>query len=464
MYQIQNTFITLLDTMLITLECILLALQAVAAVRLALESPSGIDSQSSNRLSKRSPVELGGDAGQCYRMRFNVHGVDLNLQVESSVFDIVVPLPSSSNDVGLAIQSISSGEPVSIKYKGDEYNGVTSTAVVTIPGTGITGVNLPVLAVERQSADIVGIGGTLKQGVFGIGYHSFPNQHSRVTAMDALYNGGAIPNNEVSLQLCQYDMLHESFINIGNTDITAKCETDGTSVAWVESPSNNQFSVNIKSVLVNGRPAELPDEFQKKQGKDGRTLYSRVETCFLYALFPETVVAALVDAILNSNAITSKNILLRRKLDKEEIKKKLQANSPMFKSNYNINWGKLPTLTITMFAQTPVTDENRNSVVTIKLGSKDYMWRYDSEKFRFAVKAGSKDHAVLGISFMTQLAVTFDRAHKRIGFGPGCGCETATDGYPTISNNDQVLWPLTQLHKQPSGSGSGGTFIRKRKP
>ncbi|KAK5667723.1 hypothetical protein QVD99_005831 [Batrachochytrium dendrobatidis] len=96
----------------------------------------------------------------------------------------------------------------------------------------------------------------------------------------------------------------------------------------------------------------------------------------------------------------------------------------MFKSNYNINWGKLPTLSITMFAQTPVTDDNSNSVVTIKLGPKDYMWRYDSEKFRFAVKAGSNDNAILGISFMTQLAVTFDRPHKRIGFGPGCGCET----------------------------------------
>ncbi|OAJ40773.1 hypothetical protein BDEG_24474 [Batrachochytrium dendrobatidis JEL423] len=452
--------------MLITLECVILALQAVAAVRVSLYSPFETTSQSNNRLSKRSPVELGGDAGQCYRMRFNVHGVDLNLQVESSVFDIVVPLPSSSNDVGLAIQSISSGEPVTIKYKGDEYNGVTSTAAVTIPGTSITGVNLPVVAVEKKSPDLVGIGGTLKQGVFGIGYPLLSNQHPQVTAMDALYNGGAIPSNEVSLQLCQYDMLHESFINIGNTDITAKCGTDGKSVAWVQSPTNDEFTVNIKSILVNGKQVDLPEEFQKKQGKDGRILYSYLQTCFLCIVLPEKVVATLINAILDSNAITVKGSMLRRKLGKEKVKKKLQANSLMFKSNYNINWDRMPTISVVMYAQTPVTYDNSNSVVTIKLGPKDYMWRYDSEKFRFAVKAGSKDHAVLGISFMTQLAVTFDRTHKRIGFGPGCGCETATDGYPTISNSDQVLWPLThvRLTEQPSTSGSGDTFIRKRKP
>ncbi|KAJ8322497.1 hypothetical protein O5D80_003106 [Batrachochytrium dendrobatidis] len=377
--------------------------------------------------------------------------------------DTILPLPSSSSDVSLTPQHTPSGEPVTIDYKGNKYRGISSEAVVTIPGTRITGVNLPVIAVEKQSADLVGIGGTLKQGVFGIGYHLLSNHHSQTTAMDALYKDGAIPKNEVSLQLCQYDMLHESFINIGNTDVTAKCGTDGTSIAWVDSPPDGRHTVNIKSILINDKPVNLPEEFQKRV-KDGRTLYSVIQTCFRYMRFPEVVVAALVDAILDSNAITSKNILFRNKLGSREIERIFSQNYAMLESKLNIDWGKLPTLTITMFAQTPVTDENRNSVVTIKLGPKDYMWRYDSEKFRFAVKAGSKDHAVLGISFMTQLAVTFDRAHKRIGFGPGCGCETMTDGYPTISNGDQVLWPLPRLHKQPSGSGSGGTFIRKRKP
>ncbi|EGF76636.1 hypothetical protein BATDEDRAFT_28181 [Batrachochytrium dendrobatidis JAM81] len=328
--------------MLITLECVILALQAVAAIRVSLHSPSGIDSQSNNRLSKRSPVELDGDIKKCYRMKSNVDGVDLNLQVDSTMSDIVVPLPSSSNDVGLAIQSTPSGEPVSIKYKGKQYNGVTSTAVVTIPGTSITDIKLPVVAVERQSADIVGIGGTLKQGVFGIGYSSLSDHHPPITAMDVLYKDGIIPNNEIGLQLCPYDILHESFINIGNTDITPKCGTDGKSVAWVDSPTNNQFSVNIK-------------------------------------ILPEKVVTTLINAILDSNAITVKGSMLRRKLGKEEIKKKLQANSLMFKSNYNIKWDRMPTISVVMYAQTPVTYDNSNSVVTIKLGPRDYMWKYDSE-------------------------------------------------------------------------------------
>ncbi|OAJ43366.1 hypothetical protein BDEG_26733 [Batrachochytrium dendrobatidis JEL423] len=376
----------------------------------------------------------------------------------------MVPLPSSSNNVGSTPESISSGKPVTIKYKGNEYRGISSTAVVTIPSTRITGINLPVLSVEKQSAGLVGIGGNPDQGVFGFGYSSLSNHHSRVTAIDALYNGGVIPKNEVSIQLCPYKMLSKSSINIGSTDVTPKCGTDGKSVAWVQSPSDDQFTVNIKNILVNGKQVKLPEEFQKNQGKNGRILYSYIHTCFVYMYFPRVVVAALVDAIVGSNAITVKKTKSehKHKLSETEIEKVFWENRLILKSKLNINWGRLPSLTITMFAQNPVTDANRNSVVTIKLGPRDYLQRVNSKESRFTVKAGPNDKAVLGIPFMNRLLLTFDRTHKRIGFGPGCGCETATDGYPIISNNDQVLWPLTQLPKQPSGSSSGDTSTLRR--
>ncbi|EGF82603.1 hypothetical protein BATDEDRAFT_22623 [Batrachochytrium dendrobatidis JAM81] len=442
--------------MLITLECVILALQAVAAVRLALESPIGIDSQSNNRLSKRSPVELDGDANKCFTMKVNVHGVGLNLRVDSSVSDIVVPLPSSSNDVGLTPQHTPNGQPFTIKYKNEEYNGFSSYADVTIPGTSITDINLPVLAVQKQSPDLVGIGGRIDQGVFGFAYPSLSKHHPPATAMDVLYNHDVIPRNEIGLQICPYGMLQESFINIGNTDVAAKCGTDGSSVAWVESPPDGYFTVNIKSILVNGKQVDLPEEFQQVV-ENGRTLYSYLHTCFTYIRFPKTVVDVLINAILDNNAITTKGNMLRRKLSKIMVKSTLKNNYLMSQSDFNIDWSKLPTLSIVMFAQTPVTDDNSNSVVTITLGPRDYIQRYDSKKFLFTVEVGSNDNVVLGASFMTRLGLTFDRQNVRIGFGPGCGCEVSTDGYPIISNNDQVLWPLSQLPEQPSTSGSDVT-------
>ncbi|KAJ8330250.1 hypothetical protein O5D80_001815 [Batrachochytrium dendrobatidis] len=283
----------------------------------------------------------------------------------------------SSNDLGLAIQSIPGGELVTIKYKGDEYNGVTSTAVVTIPGTEITGVNLPVIEIEKKSADIVGIGEIIDQGVFGFGYPLLSSHDSRVPAMDALYNHGVIP-------------------------------------------SNDHFTVNIKSVLINDKPVDLPEEFQEVV-ENGRTLYSYLHTCFLHMRFPQTVVTALINAILDSNAITITSSMFRdHRFDKKTIKKKLQRNRFMPKSKYNVDWDKMPTITIVIFAQTPVTVDNQDSVVTIKL-------------------------------------VTFDRQNERVGFGPGCGCEVMTSGYPIISNGHGVLWPLTQLPEQPSTSSSGDT-------
>ncbi|KAK5669585.1 hypothetical protein QVD99_003976 [Batrachochytrium dendrobatidis] len=447
--------------MLITLEFILLALQAVAAIQIPLESPNGITSQPSNRLSKRSPVKLSGDIGRCFKIKVNVDGVNLALQVDSAFSDIIVPLSSSSNNVGLASESISSEKPVNINYNDDEYNGVTSTATVTIPGTGIAGVNLPVLAIQKQSASLVGIGGKLGQGIFGFGHSLFSKHYSQFTAMDILYNDGVIPNNEIGLQLCPYGAALKSSINIGNTDVTTKCGTDGKSVAWVQSPKNNQFSVNIKSILVNDKSVELPEEFQQVV-EDGRTLYSSVETCYMYMCFPEMVVYVLINSILDSDAITVKTMFKNDHFSKRKIKKKLQKNHLMSKSKYSVDWDKMPTLSIVMFSQAPVTDDNRDSVVTITLGPKDYMQIIDSEDFMFTVTACPNDYANLGTSFMTRLRLTFDLQNQRIGFGPGCGCETATDGYPTISNGDQVLWSPSQLPEQPSTSGSDGTSTPKK--
>ncbi|KAK5666019.1 hypothetical protein QVD99_007634 [Batrachochytrium dendrobatidis] len=369
--------------------------------------------------------------------------------------DIMVPLPSSINDIGLTPQHTPNGQPFTIKYKNEEYRGISSDAAVTIPGTGITGINLPVLSAEKQSPDLVGIHPKF-DGVFGFSYSSLSKHHPPATAIDALYKDGVIPNNEIGIQLCPYEMLQESFINIGNTDVAAKCGTNGKSVAWVQSPSDGYFSVNIKSILVNGKQVDLPEEFQQVV-ENGRTLYSYLHTCFTYIRFPKTVVDVLINAILDNNAITTKSILFRNKLGKIMIKSSLKNNYLMFQSDYNIDLDKLPTLSIVMFAQTPVTDDNSNSVVTIKLGPRDYMQRYDSKNFVFTVEAGPNDNAVLGASFMTRLAITFDLLNIRIGFGPGCGCEIATDGYPIISNGYQVLWSPSQLPEQPSTSGSSGT-------
>ncbi|KAK5665055.1 hypothetical protein QVD99_008588 [Batrachochytrium dendrobatidis] len=181
--------------------------------------------------------------------------------------DIVVPLSSSSNDIGLAPESTPSGQPVTINYKGKEYRGISSTADVTIPGTSITDINLPVLSVEKQSADLVGISPNL-DGVFGFAYSSLSKHHPPITAMDVLYSNGVIPSNEIGLQLCPYDMTSDSFINIGNTDITPKCGTDGKSVAWVESPTTDRHTVNIKNILIDDEQANLPAEFQKKTRKE----------------------------------------------------------------------------------------------------------------------------------------------------------------------------------------------------
>ncbi|OAJ32846.1 hypothetical protein BDEG_28723 [Batrachochytrium dendrobatidis JEL423] len=180
--------------------------------------------------------------------------------------------------------------------------------------------------------------------------------------------------------------------------------------------------------------------------------------------FPRVVVETLVAAIVGSDAITVKKTKSKHKhkLSKTEIEKIFWRNRLILKSKLNIDWGRLPSLSIVMHAEAPVTDDNYNSVVTITLGPRDYLQRVDSKHVRFIVEAGPNENAALGIPFMNRLGLTFDRTHKRIGFGPGCGCEVSTDGYPTISNGYRVLWSPSQLPKQPSTSSSGDTSTLRR--
>ncbi|KAJ8324311.1 hypothetical protein O5D80_002492 [Batrachochytrium dendrobatidis] len=71
--------------------------------------------------------------------------------------------------------------------------------------------------------------------------------------------------------------------------------------------------------------------------ENGRTLYSSVETCFLYMRFPEVVVAAFVDAILDSGAITVNINIFSDKLGKVMVKKIFSQNYAMLESGFDID-------------------------------------------------------------------------------------------------------------------------------
>ncbi|KAK5673537.1 hypothetical protein QVD99_000978 [Batrachochytrium dendrobatidis] len=420
--------------MLITLQYFLTVMQMVAAIKVRLHS-SDTSGESSNRLSKRSPVQLQGDISSCYRMKFNIAGVDLDLKVDSRISDSIVPLPNLNNYQGPTLSYPEHADAVTLKYDGGaSAKGHGFLTTVSIPETTISIKSAPVVGISEQSENPVIIDGNPNQGVFSFAYPSIAMYHAKPpTIMDAIYESGAVPNNEVAMELCPYGLSEKSYIDIGNTETDPKCDTDGQPVIWVQSPSRDRFTVNIKEIRIDNKARGLPSEFQVKESEDIWHPYSFISTCSKYISLPRKIVDKLIRAIGKSGAF-------KPKLTKDDIKKFFEKKQIIKVPDHIIDWKKLPKLSFVMYTETSKTGKASRSSVEITLGGRDYIQQVGAGEYQFFVDVGRNKRVVLGTPFMLRMRVVFDRTNQRIGFGPGCGCENSADGYPIISSNSQVLW------------------------
>ncbi|OAJ45155.1 hypothetical protein BDEG_28316 [Batrachochytrium dendrobatidis JEL423] len=419
----------------VMLRYILLSFQVVTAVRVSLLDSEQSSAQLNGRLSKRSPLPLNGDASKCFQMKIQANGINLNVLVDSATSDLIVPLSTLNNYRGPTLPDTKRGEPVSGSYgSGATWKGYGFLATVNIPDTGIIATNSPTVGIYQQSIEPTVISGEPRQGVFGFAYPSLSYYHtSPESVMDAWYKSKTILKNQVATQLCPYGLSEKSYIDIGNTDSTKKCGTNGESVAWVYSPSLDFFTVSIRNILVNDRPVTLPVAF--KENEFQQNSFSYIDTCSRSIRLPHLVLDGLIGAITASRAF-------QPPLTTMETLAFFWQRDVIDTLKYTIDWKKLPTLSFVLDTGVPKKKKGSYSTVKITLGPKDYLQQIGPNQYLFSVGFGSETSITLGIPFMTRLKVVFDREGGRIGFGPGCGCDTPTDGYPTIMNERKVLWPL----------------------
>ncbi|EGF82009.1 hypothetical protein BATDEDRAFT_87177 [Batrachochytrium dendrobatidis JAM81] len=418
------------------LRLILFLLQEVAAIQIPLLYPSTSHIQSNNRLSKRSPVELDGAVTKCFIMKLNVNGVDLNFIVDSGSSNSIVPLLGLNHYNGPVLKYVPTTEDVlsDSYFDGSFWKGVSFTATVSIPKTSISTTDAPVIGIYQQSTRSLVLNDQWNHGILGIAYPSLT--HSKITSgatiIDSFYTSGSIKKNEVAFELCSYELSKQSYIDIGNTGTVSKCGTDGSPVVWVETPILNFLTVNIKSIWINHQKVQLPSTFQYNPS-GGITLFSFIDTCAAKILLPRILVMELVNEMIKSRAFQPRPNL-------QELKLFYFQDYTMKLKEFTIDWKKLPTISFLMSTGTAALQKNPSSIVNITLGPKDYLQKAGPKEYVFAVGIGSDQNAILGISFMTRLRIVLDRKNGLVGFGPGCGCEATTDGYPVIANEHGELW------------------------
>ncbi|KAH6585586.1 hypothetical protein BASA50_001195 [Batrachochytrium salamandrivorans] len=385
--------------------------------------------------NQRITVALPGGFSSCYLISMEVQGTNFNVMVDSGSTDLTIPLAGLNDYDGPTIDTPRplGGRNLSASY-GDSsgWTGYGFQGSASISGTNITANNTPIIGMFQQTTNpVFTSGSTTSQGLLGIAYPVFASYNvAPATAVDAWFAAGAIPKNEIAFHACPYSLSSQSYIDFGNTQPTYACSSNGVPVVWAYSPVRSYFTLDIRSISINSSPVSLPSTFQTVSGY---RKWSLIDSCTSVLMVPKVVVSSLLAAVRSSGGIPSDLAASSYYSDF------LNGNVGVIPNNA-FHWEKLPTLSFDITSDQMTTVGSKNATFRITLGPKQYIQPDDNGYYSMIIKPGGDLNAILGVPFFTNLNVVLDRDQGRVGFSLGCGCDTATDGYPTIQNASGTIW------------------------
>ncbi|KAI8918072.1 aspartic peptidase domain-containing protein [Entophlyctis helioformis] len=393
----------------------------VSATHENLTDPQAAGSLFKNKaaaLNGIGEVALTGGYWTCFHIDLTIQGTILSVSVDAGSTDLAVGTIGLSNydaSAGGLVSAPPANAPQASGAYGDGswWSGYGTQTTIGVTGTSILANNAPLAVITDQSADpifVKGAGSPNQQGLLGIGYPML-SQFSFVpeTVVDAWHASGTLRKNEVAFHACPYNQIQDSYIDFGNDDPTYECNPSGVPIAWAKCPVKSYFTLDIRNISVSGKQVTLPSQFQTIEPR----LYGgNVKACFLAATTSYTISTLL-------------------------------------------KWNKLPNITFDIVSDEMVNGTSR--VFSIVLGGRQYIQCDNDGYCAYLVTGGTETYATLGIPVFSNLHIVFDRTNARVGFAPGCGCTTATDGYPKIQWNGTTVTADWAKATQTSSATSAGT-------
>ncbi|KAJ8327011.1 hypothetical protein QVD99_005121 [Batrachochytrium dendrobatidis] len=386
-----------------------------------------------NTLNERVVVSLPGGISTCYIVNLDIQGITFSVMIDSGSTDLTIPLAGLNNYSGPTINTPRppGGSNLTGAY-GDQSGwigyGFQGTARVT--GTNITTSNAPVIGMFQQTTNPIYTTGDVTQGLLGIAYPSLASYRvTPSTVIDAWVASGTMPKNEIAFHACPYSMINQSYVDFGNTDPSYKCSSNGVPVVWAYSPARTYFTLDIRAISVNSVPVTLPSTFQNVMGYNK---WSFIDSCTSVIVLPGAVITTLVNAIRSSGGLPSD-------LASSSYLSDFLAGNIGVKPAQPFQWSKLPSVSFDITSDQTISG-SQNATFKITLGARQYIQPNVNGYYQMIIQVGSDAYANLGIPFFSNLNVVLDRANARVGFSQGCGCDTATDGYPIIQDANGMTW------------------------
>lgn len=224
-------------------------------------------------------------------------------------------------------------------------------------------------------------------------------------------------------------MTNQSYVDFGNDDPSYKCSSNGVPVVWAYSPARTYFTIDVRAISIDSVPVTLPQTFQNGIGYNK---WSLVDSCTSVMILPGSVITALVNAIQSSGGLPSD-------LASSPHLSNFLSGSIGIRPVQPFQWSKLPSISFDITSD-QIRPGGQNATFKITLGARQYIQPNANGYFAMIARSGGERYANLGIPLFSNLNVVLDRANARVGFSQGCGCDTATDGYPIIQDANGRVW------------------------
>ena len=251
---------------------------------------------------KETPLSLNNKAA-CYTAQFNISGTVFNMSIDSGSSDMAVPYMGLNDYQGVTLSIPLTGITSQVyAIYGDKsgWIGYGKNISVGIPSTNSSSM-APVFLMTNQTNNPAFVDGQSNaNGLAGIAFaaKSVLKNANPATVLDAWYQAGVIPKNEVAIHGCPGTLSEQSFIDFGNTAPYLRCNGGTCPKALVNITDPSLFNVNIEQIAVAGKVTNLPINFQNSST-------SVLDSCTTVTILPQSIVTAVRNAILSSNGLTS---------------------------------------------------------------------------------------------------------------------------------------------------------------
>ena len=321
--------------------------------RLTLDSNSSVKAQ----------VPLGGHIYTCFNMNLTVQNQTFLAQVDTGSTDTALPrtgLAGYSGTPSLSLPIPTGGQQLYAQY-GDTsywYGYLVRIRVSATSKPNVTAPNAPIIMITSQSTSPVFVSGSISQGLMGLAFKPLTNTVSNpYSVMDAWFEAGVIPRNQVSFHGCPSRKRNESWIDFGNETPVTKC---GNKNATLYMPTVSHVNIEILQIRVGGTSIPFPNEFQVSL--NFTKTYSVLDSCTSLILLPTAIHDVFKASVINSNAFSSrvKNYAL--------FEDWVGGLYSLGLVPADVNFSKLPTLTFTLS-----TGRNDGNAISLTLGPRQYL-------------------------------------------------------------------------------------------